>query len=99
MTRSEVYILGNFGYVTNQLDGQTMESRSLLELLQMKNVKLVDYFDTQILHYKRTSAFCMFWGLLKTKRLFYMGAQDSLKYLFPIIWVLTKILELNFIFL
>ena len=85
MTRSEVYILGNFGYVTNQLDGQTMESRSLLELLQMKNVKLVEYFDTEILHHKPASPFRIFWGLFKTKRLFYMGAQGSLKYLFPVI--------------
>jgi len=96
MNRSEVYILGNFGYVTNQLDGQTMESRSMLELLQMKNVRLVDYFDTENLHHKPASQLIMFWGLFKTKRLFYLGCQNNVKYLFPVLWILAKISRIEF---
>lgn len=98
MSVSEVFILGNFGYVTNQLDGQTMESRTLVELLKMKNVQSYDYFDTQELHFKRSSALIMFKKLIKTRRLFFLGAQRSLKYLFPIVWFITKIFGIKFHF-
>lgn len=96
MARSEVYILGNFAYVTNQLDGQVMETRSMLEILQMREVNSIDYFDTQILRFKPALVFKMFRQLVNTKRLFYLGAQGNLKYLFPFIWILAKVSRVDF---
>lgn len=96
MNKNSVYILGNFGYVTGHLDGQTMESRSLLQLLTMNGVTDVDYFDTEELHHNKKSVFTLFSKLFKTKTLFYLGAQGSLKYLFPILWAICKLSRIDF---
>ncbi len=94
--KSELLIIGNFGYVTGHLDGQTMESRSLRTLLEMKGIDDYTFFDTEQIHHNKRSVLKMFAGVFKTKQLFYLGAQGSLKYLFPILWLLTKIKGIPF---
>jgi glycosyltransferase involved in cell wall biosynthesis len=96
MNRSEVFILGNFGYITGHLDGQTMESRSLLQLLELNSIDNIDYFDTERLHFEKLSILILFHKLFKTKRIFYLGAQGSLKYLFPFLWIFCKIFGIEF---
>lgn len=96
--KSQVFILGNFGYVTNHLDGQTMESRSLRELIELNGINNYEYFDTQSLQFNRKSFLRIFPKLFRAKKLFYLGAQRSVRYFFPFVWLLCKLLRIEFHF-
>ena len=85
-------ILGYFGYHTNQLDGQTVKTRDLYQLVKDKLGKNeVDYFDTQDFKYKKSRVFVLLRKLINCKYLFYLPAHNNLKYIFPIVFVLSKI--------
>ena len=85
-------ILGYLGYHTNQLDGQTVKTRNLYELVKNKlGESEVDYFDTQDFQYKKSSVFVLLKKLIDCKYLFYLPAHNNLKYIFPIVFVISKI--------
>ena len=43
-----ILVLGYFGYLTNQLDGQTVKTRDVYRLVKEQSKDYsVDYFDTQ----------------------------------------------------
>jgi glycosyltransferase involved in cell wall biosynthesis len=94
--KTPIYIIGAFGYTTGHLDGQTMESRSLRTLLEMHGILDYTYFDTEQLHFNKSSFLKMFGGLFKTERLFYLGAQANLKYIFPFLWIIAKLRGIEF---
>jgi glycosyltransferase involved in cell wall biosynthesis len=88
--KRRVLVLGYFGYSNNQLDGQTIKTRNIYELLLLKigDKVNIDIFDTQKFKYSKLSFFKLLWKILKCNRLVYLPAHNNLKYLFPIIYVL-----------
>lgn len=86
-------VLGYFGFSTNQLCGQTVKTRNIYDLLK-ENEKLigkVSYFDTQEFKSNKFSLIKMFWKILNHNRLVYLPAHNSFTYLFPIIFIISKI--------
>jgi glycosyltransferase involved in cell wall biosynthesis len=94
MNKSKVLVLGYFGYVTNQLDGQTVKTRSIYELLKSKEKKtgfILSFFDTQTFQTNRSDVLKMFSKVCKTDILIYIAAHNNLKYFFPIIYLIAKV--------
>lgn len=94
MNKSKVLVLGYFGYVTNQLDGQTVKTRSIYELLKSKEKKtgfILSFFDTQTFQTNRSDVLKMFSKVCKTDLLIYIAAHNNLKYFFPIIYLIAKV--------
>lgn len=85
-------VLGYFGYRNNQLDGQTVKTRDLYRLIneQFPNNK-IKYFDTQDFKYNKSSIFKMLRLVCECNRLIYLPANNNLKFIFPVIFVLSKI--------
>lgn len=94
-----IIVIGYFGYVTNQLDGQTVRTRSVHALLEEKTNEKIDYFDTQTFKKSKLKLFGMFYKLAKADAVFYIAAQNSLKYLFPVVYIFAKIFrtKINYI--
>lgn len=94
--KTKVLVLGYFGYLTNQLDGQTVKTRDVYRLAkeQLENCD-VEYFDTQSLQKSKLYLFKMFFRVMCCKTLFYLPAQNNLKVFFPIIFVLSKLFRFN----
>lgn len=44
---SQFFVLGYFGYESNQLDGQTVKTRDVYRLIQEQFPNKVGYYDTQ----------------------------------------------------
>lgn len=92
-------VLGYFGYHTNQLDGQTVKTRDLSKLLKDKlGENNVAYFDTQDFQYGKLSIFVLLKKVIDCKSLFYLPAHNNLKYIFPIIFVLSKIFRFEILY-
>lgn len=93
------FVLGYFGYKTNQLDGQTVKTRDLYRLLEKYiGIGKVDYFDTQNFQYDKTSVWVLLKKLVCSKYVFYLPAHNNLKYIFPIIFVLSKIFRFEILY-
>ncbi|MDE6091305.1 MAG: glycosyltransferase [Duncaniella sp.] len=92
MKNKKILVLGYFGYQTNQLDGQTVKTRDIYRLVkeQFPNNK-INYFDTQEFKFNKLSIFKMLWMVCRCNRLIYLPANNNLKYIFPLIFVLSRI--------
>lgn len=87
-----ILVLGYFGYLTNQLDGQTVKTRDVYRLAKEQSREYsVDYFDTQDLKKNKLLIFRMFWKVIHCDTLFYLPAQNNLKVFFPIIFVFSRL--------
>lgn len=82
----KTFVLGNFGYKTNKLDGQTIKTRNIYELLCSKINDDVFYFDTSSLKNNKFRIFTMSRQLCKCDRLVYLPAYGNLRFLLPIIY-------------
>lgn len=88
--RKNILVLGYFGYYQNELDGQTIKTRNIYELLKIKTngQYKIDQFDTQRFQYSKFSFFDLLVKLFRCNKLVYLPAHNNLKYLFPFIYVL-----------
>lgn len=85
-----ICVLGAFGFRVQHYDGQTLKTKNLLDLLKEKDLN-PDYFETQNFKFNKFSVLSMCWKILKCKTLFYLPAQNNLKYLFPIVYILSRL--------
>lgn len=92
---SKVFIIGYFGYNTNQLDGQTVKTRDIYRLATEQIQGTVDYYDTEDFRYRKLSIIKMFWQVVCCKTLIYIPAHNNLKRIFPIIYVLSVLFRVN----
>lgn len=89
-----VLVLGYFGYRTNQLDGQTVKTISLYKLLN-EITKDVKYYDTQEFQFNKKSIISMLWRICRCKTLIYLPAQNNLKWIFPLIFIISSVTRIN----
>ena len=91
-----MFVLGYFGYKTNQLDGQTVKTRDIYRLLKEQYPDWeIYFFDTQNFKYSKLSVLSMFKKLCQCNTLIYLPANNNLKYIFPVIFILSKICRFN----
>lgn len=86
-----ILVLGYFGYLTNQLDGQTVKTRDIYRLVTDKSAEAVGFFDTENFKKNIFSVFKMFYLLVKCRTLLYIPAHNNLKFIFPAIFLLSFI--------
>ena len=91
----KILVLGYFGYLTNQIDGQTIKTRDVYSVLKDNCAEQVDYFDTQSFKSSKFNILKMIWMIIRSNKVFYLPAHNNLKYLFPIIFFLTKVFNSN----
>lgn len=91
MKKKKVFIIGYFGYKTNQLDGQTVKTRNIYDLL-CKDY-LVSYFDTESLKVNKLNYLKLIIASIVYRNIFYMGGQKNLKYFFPVLRFLSLLLH------
>lgn len=92
--KKKVLVLGFFGFIDNQLDGQTIKTRNVYSLLKSKEgdfIKNVSFFDTQTFQKSKLNVFRLFKLIIKTDVLFYLPAHGNLKFIFPFIFVISKL--------
>lgn len=94
----KILVLGYFGHENNQLDGQTIKTRSIYELLRTKIkdfFEVVDFFDTQSLKTSKLNILKLIRSFAAADIIIYIPAQNNLLFLFPIIFVFAKIMGIK----
>jgi glycosyltransferase involved in cell wall biosynthesis len=99
--RNRILVLGYFGYVTNQLDGQTIKTRSIYNLLKNKDkyIGSIKIFDSQSFQQNKLYILKMFWLILLCDKLVYIPAQNNLTYLFPFIYIICNIKHIDILYI
>lgn len=91
-------VLGYFGFEDNQLDGQTLKTRSNYSLLKSKEGVYFDnvsFFDTQSFQKSKFNLLNSFKAISKTDILYYVPGRHNLEYIFPFIYLLCKLYKID----
>lgn len=100
MKKNNILVFGAFGYKENRLSGQTIKTRNVYEMLKCCCMDSnVYYFDTQDLSYSIINIFDMIKKLFVCDTIIYLPAQKNLKYLFPFLFLITRIRKVPIIYL
>jgi glycosyltransferase involved in cell wall biosynthesis len=99
--KKNILILGYFGYCSNQLDGQTIKTRNVFDLISNRvgEEMHVSYFDVENFKKNKLYVFLMFWKILKSDTIVYLPAENNLKFIFPLVFIASKIFNINIIYL
>lgn len=95
---NSLYIVGYFGYSNNKIDGQTIKTRNLFELLKMKQVGHISFFDSSLLKSNKLVFFNFIKGIISSTHIVYLPAHNNLKIFFPIIFLLSKLFNKTLIY-
>ncbi|MDM1355970.1 glycosyltransferase [Myroides marinus] len=89
----KITVIGNFGYASGKLDGQTVKTRSLYTLLETNSslIKDLKYYDTSLLKNNKMLFFSLSKDVVTSDKIFYLPAQNSLRFFFPFLFVFCKI--------
>lgn len=90
----KILVYGYFGFDNNQLDGQTIKTRSIYQLLKLnsdEHSKQVLFYDTQKFKKNKLNLLNSFLRVSECEILFYVPAHNNLKYLFPLLYFICKI--------
>jgi glycosyltransferase involved in cell wall biosynthesis len=87
----KVLVLGAFGYSNNQLDGQTIKTRNVYNLLAERYEGKVEKVDTQDLRTKPWLLFSLQYQLMTCKTLILLPCLNNLSYIFPVVYFLSKV--------
>ena len=95
----KIAIIGYFGYVNNQIDGQTIKTRELHSLIQKKAPdKILTFYDTQKLQDSPLYMLPLLRCAWKANILIYLPGKRSLLTLFPFLFLLSKIKKQKLIY-
>lgn len=97
-SKNNVLVFGYFGYVNNQLDGQTVKTRAIYNLVKDKADVEVSFADTQEFRHNPKSIFRFFRDLIRCTTLLWLPAHNNLRYLFPFIWYASKLFKVDIIY-
>jgi len=95
-----VYIIGNFGFGNNSLNGQTVRTRTIRDcLLKRKdmNVLITDYsyiYDKGLIK-KIETLIGFIYSYLCSKNVVIMPAQGAIKTIIPVLFYLNKVFNKN----
>lgn len=88
--QKQILVLGYFGNKTNQLDGQTVKTRNIYDLFKKYSKSDISFFDTQSFQESKLNVIKLTKVITNADIIYYLPAQKNLKYIFPIVWSLSK---------
>lgn len=97
MSSKNIFIVGAFGYHNNQLDGQTIKTRNIFQLIQDRYNGIVSFFDTLIIRKNPIKLFNLFYKLICCDILLLIPCRRNLSLFLPVAYFLSKICKYEII--
>ncbi|GGH14842.1 glycosyltransferase family 4 protein [Mucilaginibacter phyllosphaerae] len=89
--KKDFLIIGFFGYITNQIDGQTVRSRNIKKLLTQEFGFNTSYYDTQAFRKNPLGIFSLLFSIPLHKKVVILPAHRNVKFLMPVIVLYSKL--------
>lgn len=93
----KILVIGAFGYGCNQLDGQTIKTRSVYQLIKQRHDGKLAYIDTLELKKKPWIGFRMLYLLATCNTLILLPCLNNLTLLFPIFFYMSTLCRFNIV--
>lgn len=90
MKHNRILVLGYFGHVTNQIDGQTLKTRNIYSTLKRHSGSEVLSFDSQTLQKSKWNIFVLLKLLIIANRVVVIPGRNMLKGILPILFVISR---------
>lgn len=97
--KTKILLLGNFGYRTNKLDGQTIKTRSVYNLLSQNSSDKVLFYDTSYLSISVFEYVKLLYMILCACKIIIMPARKAFGTLFPIVYVISKLFNKKIVYI
>ena len=94
-----ILVIGNFGYLTNDLNGQTIKTRSIYNLISdnlISDTELL-FFDTAEIYFNKFIFFDLLLKIFNCNKVVYIPALKSFSYFFPFLFLFSKIFSFKII--
>ena len=88
---NRILVFGNFGYLTNSINGQTLKTRSVYNLLNKNLLGEVHFFNQEHLYFKKKKIFILITEIIRCNKLIYIPALNNLKYSLPFLFLMSKL--------
>lgn len=98
--KKRILLLGYLGFRSNPMDGQTIKTRQVYELIR-KNIgdKVhLKYFDTEDLHSNPFRIFVLLFRLMRTSKVVYMPAHNNLRLFYPPLVFLSRLFHYDILY-
>lgn len=96
----KIFIVGYFGYSSGKLDGQTVKTRAIYDLIEKHSAEqhyILTYYDTEEFRYKRASVFRMLKYAVSCDKMVLIPCTNNIKILFPVLYVLSLIFRFDIV--
>jgi glycosyltransferase involved in cell wall biosynthesis len=90
---STFFILGYFGYRSNQLDGQTVKTHNVNALFQELVPGQIDFYDTEEMKYGKWSFVRALFSLCRAKHVIYIPGGSNLRQFSGILRFLSRVFK------
>lgn len=98
-TYRRILVFGYFGYKTNQLDGQTVKTRAVYDLIKERMPdSTVNFADSQEFRHSPLSILRFLIDLMRCDILIWLPAHNNLRFLFPPLWYASKLFRFRIIY-
>lgn len=87
----KVFVLGAFGFSNNQLDGQTIKTRNVYNLIKEKRGGNVARLDTLDIRKKPWLFLSLLFHLMTCRTLVILPCLNNITYIFPVVFILSKL--------
>lgn len=86
-----IFVIGAYGGKNSKLDGQTIKTKNIHRLLECKAQDIIVGFDTMLLYDNPFLIFKMVWNMIRCNTLIIVPCKNSLTYIFPLAFFLSKL--------
>lgn len=95
----KIFIIGYFGYKSGRLDGQTVKTRNIRDLIEKHADEsyIVRYYDTEEFRSNKFSTFNILKGCIWCDETIIIPERNSLTYIFPIVYFLSRLFRFDII--
>ncbi len=87
---NRILVLGYFGYVSNKLDGQTVKTREIYDMIKRRSCRDVAFFDSEELQAGAWRLVKLLWLVLCSHTIVYLPGQNNLKRFFSPLYCVAK---------
>jgi glycosyltransferase involved in cell wall biosynthesis len=95
--RKTLFIIGNFGYESKSINGQTIKTRYLKEFFE--TIYTTNYYDTDKAKHSLISIILMIFKIPMYSSIIVTVNRNGLKYIMPIIFLVSKLLKKELYFI
>lgn len=92
-----ILVVGAFGYHNNSLDGQSIKTRNVYNLIKEKSNSRLDFFCTSLAKRRPHRAVILLWKLLWADKVVLIPCRNNITYTFPVIYLIGKFVKYDII--